>query len=69
MRAAVSILWFLTAFLTGAILYAAIRPGVPPRPIGFEQEDLFDRCRQAGACGEPGTPSPGPPLPVDIDRA
>jgi len=68
MRTTVAILWFLTAFLTGAAIYAAIRPGMAPPPIGAAREDLFDRCRQAGGCGEPDTQPPGPPLPADIDR-
>jgi len=71
MRTAVAILWFLTAFLTGAALYAVSRsaPGLPTRSIRFEDKDLFDRCREAGACGKPDAPSPGPPLPADMDRA
>lgn len=71
MRVVVAILWFLTAFLAGAALYAASRSasGLPARSIGFEDKGLFDRCREAGACGKPDAPSPGPPLPADMDRA
>jgi len=68
MCAAVALLWFLTAFLIGATLYIAIRPGLPPPAIGSAR-DLFDKCRQAGACKKPDTAPPGPPLPADIDRA
>lgn len=71
MRAVVTTLWFLTAFLTGAVLYAASRPGpgLPARSMWLEDKGLFHRCRQAGACGRPGAPSHGPPLPADMDRA
>ena len=71
MRTVVTTLWFLTAFLTGAVLYAASRhgPGLPARSMLLEDKGLFDRCREAGACGKPDASSPGPSLRPDMDRA
>ena len=73
MRAVTTILWFLTAFVTGAALYAISRPNpvVQALVIQLKGHGLLERCRQAGACGKGMVPDqrPIPPLPSDMDRA
>ena len=73
MRAVVTILWFLTAFVAGAALFAISRPTpiVQALMIQLKGHGLIERCRQAGACGRPATPDtrPIPELPADMDRA
>ena len=73
MRAVVTILWFLTAFVAGAALFAISRPTpiVQALMIQLKGHGLIERCRQAGACGRPVAPDqrPIPELPSDIDRA
>ncbi len=73
MRVVVTILWFLTAFVTGAALYAIGRPSpvVQALVMQLKGHGLLERCHQAGACGKPAAPDqrPIPELPSDIDRA
>jgi hypothetical protein len=74
MRAAVTIIWFLTAFVAGAGLYAVSRPSPAMHALVMELKGggLFERCRQAGTCGKPPAPPPDrplPSLPPDMDRA
>ena len=73
MRVVVTILWFLTAFVAGASLYAISRPSpmVQALMIQLQGRGLLERCHQAGACGKPGAPDhrPIPALPSDMDRA
>ena len=73
MRAVTTILWFLTAFVTGAALYAISRPSpvVQALVMQLKGHGLLERCRQAGACDKPIVPDsrPIPPLPSDMDRA
>ncbi|HEX4273060.1 MAG TPA: hypothetical protein VHZ32_16835 [Rhizomicrobium sp.] len=73
MRAVIALLWFLTAFVAGAGLYAATRPGpvIHALAVKLQGDGLFTRCRQVGACGKPVPPAPGPipALPADMDRA
>jgi hypothetical protein len=75
MRRTLTVLWFATAFVAGAIVFLATRP----RPVlnEFVMEltgvGLFERCRQAGACEKPIAPHPPPASrpqsPPDMDRA
>ena len=73
MRAMTTILWFLTAFVAGAALFAVSRPNpiVQALVIQLKGRGLLERCHQAGACGKPIAPDsrPIPPLPSDMDRA
>ncbi|MBA2590466.1 MAG: hypothetical protein H0U98_17785 [Alphaproteobacteria bacterium] len=73
MRVMVTILWFLTAFVAGASLYAISRPNpvVQALVMQLKGHGLMERCRQAGACGKPAAPDqrPIPALPSDLDRA
>jgi hypothetical protein len=73
MRVVVTILWFLTAFVAGASLYALSRPSpvIQALVIQLKGHGLLERCRQAGACDKPIAPDrrPIPPLPSDMDRA
>jgi hypothetical protein len=73
MRRMLAVLWFVLAFLAGAGFFLATRP----RPvlnafvIQLKGGGLFERCREAGACGKPVAPHPlpGPQTPSDMDRA
>ncbi len=72
-KAMVTTLWFLTAFVAGAAIFAINRPSpiLQALVIQLKGRDLLHRCHQAGACGKP-TPQeqrPIPPLPSDMDRA
>ncbi|MFO1247589.1 MAG: hypothetical protein U1E93_05055 [Alphaproteobacteria bacterium] len=73
MRMIVTILWFLTAFVAGAALFAISRPTpiVQALMIQLKGHGLIERCRQDGACGKPASPDnrPIPELPADMDRA
>ena len=73
MRVVVTILWFLTAFVTGAVLYAVNRPNpmLQALVLQLKGHGLLERCRQAGACDKPVVPDrrPIPTLPSDMDRA
>jgi hypothetical protein len=73
MRVVVTILWFLTAFVAGASLYAVSRPSpvIQALVIQLKGHGLLERCRQAGACDKPIVPDrrPIPSLPSDLDRA
>ena len=73
MRVVVTILWFLTAFVAGASLYAISRPSpvIQALVIQLKGHGLLERCRQAGACDKPIVPDrrPIPSLPSDLDRA
>ena len=73
MRVVVTILWFLTAFVTGAAIFAISRPSpiVQALVIQLKGRGLLERCHQAGACGKPVVPDqrPIPTLPSDMDRA
>ena len=73
MRVVVTLLWFLTAFVAGAGLYAATRPAplLHALMVRWKGDGLFARCREVGACGKPVPPSraPIPALPPDLDRA
>ncbi|HJT42826.1 MAG TPA: hypothetical protein VJ750_04920 [Rhizomicrobium sp.] len=71
-----AVLWFVAAFLGGAILFLATRPAPVLNAMVIELTggNLFDRCREAGACGQqvsppvlPATQPPSPP--PDMDRA
>jgi hypothetical protein len=73
MRVMVTILWFLTAFVVGASLYAISRPSPVLQALVMQLKGhgLLERCRLDGACGKPipPDPRPTPPLPSDMDRA
>jgi len=76
MRLMLLVIWFATAFMAGAGLFAATRP----KPVldAFVMElkgvGLIERCRQAGACAQldlapPPDPRPRETPPADMDRA
>ena len=73
MRVVVTILWFLTAFVAGAAIFAVSRPSplVQSLVIQVKGRGLLERCHQAGTCGKPDAPDhrPVPALPSDMDRA
>ena len=73
MRAMVTILWFLTAFVAGAAIFAVSRPApcVQALVMQLKGRGLLERCHQARACGKPLVPDqrPIPALPSDMDRA
>lgn len=73
MRVVVTSLWFLTAFVVGAAIFAVTRPSpmVQALVIQFKGHGLLERCHQAGPCGKPTVPDerPIPALPSDMDRA
>jgi hypothetical protein len=74
MRRLTAVLWFVTAFLAGAGLFLVTRPKPVLHAIVRELQGggLFERCRQAGACGKPvpAVPRPHPQqMPSDPDRA
>ncbi|HKY18125.1 MAG TPA: hypothetical protein VJL82_04270 [Rhizomicrobium sp.] len=75
MQRLTAVLWFVAAFLGGAALFLATRPAPVLNAMVIELTggNLFDRCREAGACGKAGQPPPlpasrPPQLPADIDR-
>lgn len=73
MRAILTILWFLTAFVAGAAIFAISRPSpvIQALVTQLKGRGILERCHQAGACGKPAVPDsrPIPPLPSDMDRA
>jgi hypothetical protein len=73
MRGMVALLWFLTAFVLGAGVFAATRhrPVLHAVVVELNGGNLFTRCRQAGACNKPAPAprQPVPQLPADMDRA
>jgi hypothetical protein len=67
------IIWFLTAFVAGAGLYAVSRPSpaMHARVMEIKGGGLLERCRQTGPCGKAPAPQldrPLPQLPPDMDR-
>jgi hypothetical protein len=67
MRWMVTLLWFLTAFVAGAGLYAASRPLPVLRALMVQLKD-GPHCREA--CAKPASSVPRlPPPPADMDRA
>jgi len=73
MRAILTTLWFLTAFVAGATIFAVSRPTpvIQALVTQLKGRGILERCHQAGACGKPAAPDqrPIPPLPSDMDRA
>ncbi len=73
MRAIITILWFLTAFVAGAAMFAVSRPTpvIQALVIQLKGRGILERCHQAGACGKASVPDrrPIPSLPSDLDRA
>ena len=74
MRAILTILWFLTAFVAGAAIFAVGRPTPVIQALvsQLKGRGILERCHQAGACGKPVAPDssrPIPSLPSDLDRA
>ena len=74
MRWLSAVLLFVTAFLTGAVLFLVTRPASELRALVLELHGprLIERCRQAGACARLDiAPPPQPPrkrAPADMDR-
>ena len=73
MRAIITLLWFLTAFVAGAAIFAVSRPTpvIQALVTQLKGRGLLERCHQAGACGRPAAPDqrPIPQLSSDLDRA
>ena len=73
MRAIITLLWFLTAFVAGAAIFAVSRPTpvIQALVTQLKGRGILERCHQAGACGQPAAPDqrPIPQLPSDLDRA
>ena len=73
MRAILTILWFMTAFVAGAAIFAVSRPipVIQALVTQLKGRGILDRCHQDGACGKPAVPDsrPIPSLPSDLDRA
>ena len=73
MRAIRTILWFMTAVVAGAAIFAVSRPIPVIRALvtQLKGRGILDRCHQDGACGKPAVPDsrPIPSLPSDLDRA
>ena len=67
--------WFLSAFLAGAALFLATRPAPVLQALveGLRGPNLFEQCRDAGACAKSGPEVPPPrerkTTPPDMDRA
>jgi len=68
--------WFVAAFLAGAGLFLATRPVPVLQALvdGLRGPNLFERCREAGACAHLEiAPPPAPKRreipPSDMDRA
>ena len=73
MRVMVTVLWFLTAFVAGAAIFAISRPSpvIQALVIQLKGRGMLERCHQAGACDKASVPDrrPIPSLPSDLDRA
>ena len=76
MRPLTAISWFVAAFLVGAGLFLVTRPAPVLQALvdGLRGPNLFERCRDAGACAHlEVTPPPAPKRrelpPSDMDRA
>jgi|GEM_PF-1792628 len=67
--------WFVAAFLAGAALFLATRPAPVLQALvdGLRGPNLFERCRDAGACSRLEMTPPAPKRrelpPSDMDRA
>lgn len=67
--------WFVAAFLSGAALFLATRPAPVLQALVDELRgpNLFERCRDAGACVHLEIAPPAPKRrelpPTDMDRA
>lgn len=75
MRPLTALSWFAAAFLAGAGLFLATRPvPVLQALVDGLRPNLFERCRDAGACAQlEMAPPPAPKKrelpPSDMDRA
>ena len=75
MRPLTALSWFVAAFLAGAGLFLATRPvPVLQALVDGLRPNLFERCRDAGACAHleiapPPAPKKPELPPSDMDRA
>jgi hypothetical protein len=70
-----SAVWFVVAFLAGAVLFLVTRPAPVLHELVLDLKGvrMIERCRLAGACAKSGPEVPPPRLrqttPPDMDRA
>ena len=74
MRPLTAVVWFLVSFLAGAGLFLVTRPApVLQSLVDGLRPNLFEKCRDAGACAHLEIAPPPPERrempPSDMDRA